>query len=155
MVQAAVIVFFVIVALALITLILAIVQLINIRAKPGYSTNSSLQTAYDYSIGVLVINIFVFIFVIVALVYYIKAKYLKTKVLTVLTYLITVMVLGSVVLNGLASVAGKETVTIVNLVMGILEFILLVVFIFLLRKVKLVAVELGICNCGAVVTKTM
>jgi hypothetical protein len=142
------ILFFIILAIALVVFILAIVQLINIHAISGYSTNSTLQSAYSFSIGVLVINLFVLIFMIVATIYFARAHFLNSQALTLLTYLIMFSVLGSVVLAGYASVASKETVTIVNLVLMIIEFIIIVIFLFLLRRIKKVEVTLGICTCG-------
>ena len=146
------ILFFIILAIALVVFILAIVQLINIHAISGYSTNATLQTAYSFSIGVLVINLFVLIFMIVATIYYVRAHFLRSQALWLLTFLILFSVLGSVILAGYASVASKETVTIVNLVVMIIEFIIIAIFLFLLRKVKKVDVTLGICTCGNTVT---
>ncbi len=146
------IVFFIILAIALIAFILAIVQLINIRNISGYSTNTTLQTAYDFSIGILVINLFVLIFMIVATIYFVRAHFLRSQALTLLTFLIMFSVLGSIILGGYASVASKETIVIVNLVLQIIEFILIVIFLLLLRKVKFTEVTLGICSCGNTAT---
>jgi hypothetical protein len=148
------IIFFVILALALIVFILAIVALINLRGKSAFSTSPDLQTSYDFTIGILVINLFVLMFTIVALVYYIKAKFLRTQALTLLTFLIMFSVLGSIILGGYSAVRSRETVTIVNLVMSILQFILIVVFLFLFRKVPFTTVNLGICGAVPVVVQT-
>ena len=148
------IIFFVILALVLILLILSVVQLINIRATAGFSTNSNLQTAYDYSIGILVINIFNFLFMIVATVYYIRGKFLRSSALTLLMFLITFSALGAVVLGGLTVVKASNTIVIVNLIMGILEFILLAVYIFLLRRVDSTVISLSTCPpCPVCTTK--
>lgn len=120
--------------LTLITFIVSIVQLYEIRKTVGYSLNSSLQTAYDFSIGVLILNLFALIFFSTAFAIYIRHHNARSGSLVVCVVFAVLTLFGGIVVGGYAAAASKNAAAIGNLVTMIIAFIAGAVLIYSLRK---------------------
>ena len=71
----------VMVIITLIAFVVSIVQLSQIRKTSGYSTSTSLQNAYDFSIGVLVLNIFGFLAFFAAMIVFFRNSHKRSGTL--------------------------------------------------------------------------
>jgi hypothetical protein len=143
----------VMVIVTLVTLILSIYQLSSIRKTSGYSMNSSLQNAYDFSIGVLVLNIFAFIFFVTATGIYFRNKSKRSGTLVITIVFATLVLFGGIVIGGYASATSKNGVAIGNLVAMILGFLISVFLIFSLRKLDVYIPPDVSAKCGEIVQK--
>jgi uncharacterized BrkB/YihY/UPF0761 family membrane protein len=113
----------VMVIIALIIFILSIYQLYSIRKTSGYSQSTSLQNAYDFSIGVLVLNIFVFIFFVAAIGIYIRNKQKRSGSLVTVIIFATLTLFGGIIVGGYAAAASKNGAAIGNLVTMIIGYV--------------------------------
>jgi uncharacterized protein YacL len=143
----------VMVIITLVTFILSIYQLYSIKKTSGYSMNGSLQNAYDFSIGVLVLNIFAFIFFIVALGIYIRNKQKRSGTLVITIVFATVILFIGIIVGGYAAAASKNGAAIGNLVAMIIGFLISIFLIFSLRKLDVYVPPDIVPKCGEITQK--
>ena len=134
--------------LLLIAFIVSILQLSQIRSKTGFSTSTNLQTAYDYSIGVLILNLFSLIFIIVVAIDYARKKITRSNLFTGLIIFTAATLFVGIILCGIAAQKSSNSAAIGNLILMIVIFILTIALIFYSRRIpKYIAPELkDLCN---------
>jgi disulfide bond formation protein DsbB len=142
------------VIIALIIFILSIYQLYSIRKTSGYSQSTSLQNAYDFSIGVLVLNVFVFIFFVAAIGIYIRNKQKRSGSLVTVIIFATLTLFGGIIVGGYAAAASKNGAAIGNLVTMIIGFLISIFLIFSLRKLDVYVPPDVAAKCGEITHQT-
>lgn len=122
--------------LLLITFIVSIIQLYQIRKITGYSTNLALQNAYDFSIGVLIMNLFALLFIIGALVILIHDHFTRSASFTTLVVLSVLVIFGGIIVCGFAAgYAGTSVGSIIgNLITMIVALLVGVGLLFYIRR---------------------
>jgi hypothetical protein len=125
---------FIVVFIGLIIFALAIAQLISIKRTNNYSVNTNLQTAYDFSIGVLILNLFFFLFMTAAIYIYFRDGMTRSGAFTTLVIISILMLFGSIIIAGIAAARSNNTFAIVNLVIMIILFIIDLMLVYSLRR---------------------
>jgi Na+-driven multidrug efflux pump len=144
----------VLIFITIITFIVSIIQLSQIRKTTGYSLNSSLQNAYDFSIGVLILNLFALIFYVSTLYIFIKHHQTRSGSLVTLIIFATATLFGGIVVGGYAAAASKNGAAIGNLVVMIIGFIISVVLLFYLSKLPVYIPPDIPINCSPEIVET-
>jgi hypothetical protein len=144
----------VMVIFSLIIFIVSIIQLYEIRKTVGYSLNSSLQTAYDFSIGVLVLSIFLVLFYISALVIYIRHHSTRSGSLVACVIFGVLTLFAGVIVGGYAAAASNNAAAIGNEVVMVIAFIVGIVLIVTLRKLDVYVAPDVAPHCSNIIAET-
>jgi hypothetical protein len=129
------------VVFSLISLVLIIVNLLQIKKNPNYSTTSTLKAAYDICIAGIILSSIIFVLGVLALIFLFQTDFKKTNdiILCVVTNLI--LTAGVFIFGIILYLDNKNIYSIVFLILSLINIILLIIIFINIRKLQLYVIE--------------
>ena len=116
--------------------VLSIIALVGIRGNGNFSTDTNLQTAYDFGIGFLILILFALIFLIISLVIFVRNKRQKSGLFVGFLIFVNLLIFGTLILGGIVAQKSKNVSAIFSLIFLIICFILNIILYFFLGRLS-------------------